>query len=285
VIAYRASKPDLASTVACSETEFLQPALATKPFADIAAALASPPTAPNAETPLIAVIDPRTLGRDSLARALEATGSRFRHHTFACLDEWLQTERIREGTAAILLGIGATDADDPSLEEDLRFLAREFGHIPTIVIGDIEDPSHVLGILAHGARGYIPTSVSLSVAVEAISLAQAGGLFVPASCLMQHRQMPSKPSQSVPSAESLLTERQAAVAEAVAKGKANKIIAFELNLCESTVKVHIRSIMKKLQARNRTEVAFKLHNLVPSRISSVPGWPSSGRPAHLEATR
>jgi hypothetical protein len=51
------------------------------------------------------------------------------------------------------------------------------------------------------------------------------------------------------------------------------------------VKVHIRSIMKKLQARNRTEVAFKLHNLVPSRINSVPGWPSSGRPAHLEATR
>ena|GEM_PF-288482 len=284
MIAYRAFQSDLASTVACSETELPPPALATTSYADVAMAPASPPTAPNADTPLIAVVDPRTLRRDSLARALEATESRFRHHTFACLDEWLQAERIHEDTAAILLGIGATDAVDPSLEADLRFLAREFGHIPTIVIGDIEDPSHVLGILAHGARGYIPTSVSLSVAVEAISLARAGGLFVPASCLMQHhRQMPSKPSQSVPSVESLLTERQAAVAQAVARGKANKIIAFELNLCESTVKVHIRSIMKKLQARNRTEVALKLLNLVPSRTSSAPSWPSSGRPAHLEA--
>ena len=81
------------------------------------------------------------------------------------------------------------------------------------------------------------------------------------------------------------TGRQAAVLKALCRGKANKIIAFELNLCESTVKVHIRSIMKKLQARNRTEVALKLHNLVQSRISSAPSWPSSGRLAHVEATR
>jgi DNA-binding NarL/FixJ family response regulator len=72
----------------------------------------------------------------------------------------------------------------------------------------------------------------------------------------------------------LLTARQAAVAEAVARGKANKIIAHDLNLRESTVKVHIRSIMKKLHARNRTEVAFKLHNLAPRRIAPGTAWPS-----------
>jgi hypothetical protein len=45
------------------------------------------------------------------------------------------------------------------------------------------------------------------------------------------------------------------------EGKANKIIAYELNMCESTVKVHVRNIMKKLKARNRTEVAFKTAEL------------------------
>jgi DNA-binding NarL/FixJ family response regulator len=283
LIAYRAVQHDLISTVDCNETEFLPPGLVTAPCEEVAAVPALPPTASNADTPLIAIIDPRTLGRDSLALALQAAQSRFRNCAFTCLNEWLQAERISESTAVILLGVGATEADDPSLAEDLQFLAREFGHIATIVMGDIEAPAHVLGILAHGARGYIPTSVSLSVAVEAISLASAGGLFVPASCLMQHRQMPSE--QPVPSVESLLTERQAAVAQAVARGKANKIIAYELHLCESTVKVHIRSIMKKLQARNRTEVAFKLHSVVSSRTRSAPGWPSSGRPAHREAPR
>jgi DNA-binding NarL/FixJ family response regulator len=47
-----------------------------------------------------------------------------------------------------------------------------------------------------------------------------------------------------------------AVIEMIRQGKANKTIAYELNMCESTVKVHVRNIMKKLRARNRTQVAF-----------------------------
>ena len=58
-----------------------------------------------------------------------------------------------------------------------------------------------------------------------------------------------------------LTQRQAAVAEALRHGKSNKIIAYELNMCENTVKVHIRSILKKLHATNRTEAAFRLNSV------------------------
>jgi DNA-binding NarL/FixJ family response regulator len=127
-----------------------------------------------------------------------------------------------------------------------------------VVLGEDEDPHHMAEILAQGARGYIPTSVGLSVAIGALHLAMAGGTFVPASALRNSgRERPDAP-QSVHSMLGL-SERQAAVAEAVALGKPNKIIAYEMNLCESTVKVHIRSIMKKMQARNRTEIAFKLH--------------------------
>jgi DNA-binding NarL/FixJ family response regulator len=278
MIAYRAIEPDLAGIVAYDETEFTRGDTEAGHSENSAPTPASPPTAPGIDAPLIAIVDPRTLGRDSLAVALGTMESRFRHHTFAHLDEWLQDEQVHKVTAAILLGIGSTDADDPGLAEDLRFLARDFSHIPVVVMGDIEAPTHVIAILGHGARGYIPTSVNLSIAIEAISLARAGGLFVPASCLKQLQQMPSQPAQAAPAEEPLLTERQAAVAQAVARGKANKIIAYELNLCESTVKVHIRSIMKKLKARNRTEVAFKLHTLAPSQVRSAPGWRSIGTP-------
>jgi DNA-binding NarL/FixJ family response regulator len=51
------------------------------------------------------------------------------------------------------------------------------------------------------------------------------------------------------------------VVEALCRGKANKQIAFELGMCESTVKVHVRHIMRKLKARNRTEVAMMVSNL------------------------
>ena len=69
----------------------------------------------------------------------------------------------------------------------------------------------------------------------------------------------------------MFTMRQAEVVQALRKGKANKIIAYELNLRESTVKVHIRNIMKKLKATNRTEVAYKINDLFPleSNISGA----------------
>ena len=60
----------------------------------------------------------------------------------------------------------------------------------------------------------------------------------------------------------MFTRRQVAVIDALRKGKANKIIAYELNMCESTVKVHVRNIMKKLNAKNRTEVAYLASELM-----------------------
>ena len=96
------------------------------------------------------------------------------------------------------------------------------------------------------------------VVAEAIELARAGGTFVPVSGFLALREAICATVESKPLMPSFLTTRQGAVAEALRKGKANKIIAYELNMCESTVKVHVRNIMKKLQATNRTQVAFKL---------------------------
>jgi DNA-binding NarL/FixJ family response regulator len=55
-------------------------------------------------------------------------------------------------------------------------------------------------------------------------------------------------------------------------GKANKIIAHELGMCEGTVKVHVRNIMRKVGATNRTQAAFKgqrfLNDLGSARMST-----------------
>jgi DNA-binding NarL/FixJ family response regulator len=205
---------------------------------------------------MVAIIDRRALGRETLTQAL-ATDGRFRARAFADIDQW-ELSSDREDTALILLEWGAVSNDQRSLETEVQALISAHPDIPLVVLGEDEDPHHMAEILAQGARGYIPTSVGLSVAIGALCLAMAGGTFVPASALRNSgRERPDAP-QSVHSILGL-SERQAAVAEAVALGKPNKIIAYEMKLCESTVKVHIRSIMKKMQARNRTEIAFKLH--------------------------
>ena len=60
----------------------------------------------------------------------------------------------------------------------------------------------------------------------------------------------------------VFTTRQAAVLSALREGKSNKIIAYDLSMRESTVKVHVRNIMRKLNAHNRTEVAYKINGMV-----------------------
>jgi len=219
---------------------------------------------------LLTVIDSRILQLECLVRALREGGAEFQVQAFAGLREWSTTAGGRE-PAAILFGIGGKRGDAPDVVADLQTLARDFAHVPVIVLGEIEEPSHIIAVLALGARGYIPASVDLDIVVNAIQLARAGGVFVPASSVIrsyqQHRVLESV---AVDGEKSLLTKRQAAVADAIRQGKPNKIIAYELNLSESTVKVHVRDIMKKLKAGNRTEIAYKLSSQTtrPDRCES-----------------
>jgi len=63
------------------------------------------------------------------------------------------------------------------------------------------------------------------------------------------------------SAKGRFTERQLDVIERLRKGESNKIIAYKLSMGECTVKVHVRNIMRKLKARNRTEIAFLTNDM------------------------
>jgi DNA-binding NarL/FixJ family response regulator len=99
------------------------------------------------------------------------------------------------------------------------------------------------------AYGEWKLTMSLKVVSEAIRLVQAGGMYIPASSLLAAQRPNEVRGAESNSRLSGLTNRQLAVLEAVRRGKANKIIAYELNMCESTVKVHLRNIMKKLPLR------------------------------------
>jgi DNA-binding NarL/FixJ family response regulator len=110
------------------------------------------------------------------------------------------------------------------------------------------------------AKGYIPMTMGFEIAIAAVRFVLAGGAYVPAECLLSG--IPSaSPSPQASAASGAVTAREMAVVRAIQQGKPNKIIAYELNLCESTVKVHIRRIMKKLRAKNRTDVAIKATDL------------------------
>jgi DNA-binding NarL/FixJ family response regulator len=89
---------------------------------------------------------------------------------------------------------------------------------------------------------------------------KAGGTFAPLDLLLTPRPDPVREAPSV-SQQSRLTSRQVMVLGHLQQGKANKIIAHELGMSESTVKVHVRNIMRKMGATNRTQAAYKAQNL------------------------
>ena len=209
---------------------------------------------------LVLLLDHRALDRDCLARSLRAGNPDVEIVGAASLDEWFSHESVRSPSAVVLILHSQPVRDDATCEA-IRSICATLPDSPVIVVADTDDLPQMLKALECGARGFIPSSVGIDVASEAIRLARAGGVFLPASGVLAIRDLIESATRESCGLSSLFTPREAEVAEELRRGKANKIIAYELNLCESTVKVHIRNIMKKLGATNRTEVAYKLREL------------------------
>lgn len=219
-------------------------------------ALAAP--LPLRDTATIVIIDPRALNRECLARCLGAASAQ-EVLSFSSVEDWLEASGTVSASVIVLGIIG--DPRDPDARQQLAQLMQPPDHPPVIVMSDAEDPDQIIETLHVGVQGYIPTSMPLDVAIESMRLVRAGGVFAPAGSLIASRRPKDHPRSGRLCPDGMFTARQAAVVEALRRGKANKIIAFELHMSESTVKVHIRNIMKKLRARNRTEVAFMTNTL------------------------
>ena len=130
-----------------------------------------------------------------------------------------------------------------------------------IVLAYNHDAELARTAIRHGAKGYIPVTMGFEITIEAVRFVLAGGTYVPMDCLLARGGLGDAPSEHPP-ISGLVTTRELAVIRAIQKGKSNKVIAYDLNMCESTVKVHVRKIMKKLDAKNRTDVAIKSHSLL-----------------------
>jgi DNA-binding NarL/FixJ family response regulator len=204
------------------------------------------------------IIEQRVLIRDCLVRCLKDSRRNDVIRSFSTVEDWLK--EWPDSLPAPVIILCSAERTEAEVDRDVAVLSQAIADISIIILSDREDASSVLSALDKGARGYISTSMAFDVAVQAIRLVRAGGTFVPARTLIASRDSIEKlRSSSENPPGGLFTGRQLAVVEALRQGKANKVIAYELNICESTVKVHVRNIMKKLRAKNRAEVAFMMN--------------------------
>ncbi len=160
---------------------------------------------------------------------------------------------------AIILRFTQNEMLETKTQASIRRLVKEAAPIPVVVLSDCENIDQMAAVLDCGVNGYIPASIGLRAIGDAIKTAASGGFLMTGQELKKLSQTIAKKTPVDEPCSELLTLRQSAVAEALRQGKPNKVIAFELGMCENTVKVHVRNILKKLEVINRTEAAFKLN--------------------------
>ena len=173
--------------------------------------------------------------------------------TFSSLAE-LNEQRYEASPAVVILSL--IEASREAWAKALKDLSEDVSGHPVVTLASTNDVDLARAAIRHGAKGYIPVTMGFDIAVEAIRFVLVGGTYAPTDYLLATDQAGPSPSKTPPPA-GILTGRELSVVKAIKQGKSNKIIANELNMCESTVKVHVRNVMKKLNAKNRTEVAMK----------------------------
>jgi len=131
------------------------------------------------------------------------------------------------------------------------------GTTAVVVITTFDLDEYVLGALRAGARGFLLKDAGPQLLVQAVHAAAAGDALIAPNVTRRllatfADRAPVAPVQPV----SPLTEREEEVLALVARGRTNAEIAAELFVGLSTVKSHVASLMTKLGARNRVEVAL-----------------------------
>ena len=127
--------------------------------------------------------------------------------------------------------------------EAISAIRAEFPSARIIVLTTYEGDAQALGALKAGAAGYLLKSSVRKDLVDTIRTVHAGQRWIPpgiAAEIAEH------------ATDDALTEREIEILRGVAAGKSNKLIALELRIAENTVKAHMRRILPKLEANDRT---------------------------------
>ncbi len=130
--------------------------------------------------------------------------------------------------------------------------------LAVVIITTFDLDDYVIGALKAGARGFLLKDAGPVLLVQAIHAAAQGDALIAPSVtgrLLSTLANATHRSTAVQSIEPL-TEREEEVLVTVARGRTNAEIASELHISLSTTKTHIASLMNKLGARNRVEIAI-----------------------------
>ncbi|MDF2687667.1 MAG: hypothetical protein K0Q80_632 [Microvirga sp.] len=161
---------------------------------------------------------------------------------------------------------GRSTSDYVQIVKDLK---SQYPHAQIVALTDTMDPQEVAKICKEGLDGLCTTTMDRHAIVKALELVMLGETFIPGSIGMSLLdQLQNGPTSGLGQPVALmpandpailmnkLSEREAQILRCLTQGSSNKLIARELGVAEATVKVHIKAILRKVKAVNRTQAAM-----------------------------
>lgn len=154
------------------------------------------------------------------------------------------------------------DLNMPGLSglDTLQLLVQDLPQCAIIILTVSEEADELGQALRQGARGYLIKNIEAEALTAAVRRAAGGEPVIAdnmtAKLVAQFRAQPLVAPQASASAErEKLTSRERDIVQCLARGESNKEIARNLDVAESTVKIHIQNILKKLNLSSRVQVA------------------------------
>ncbi|MBL4916199.1 response regulator [Szabonella alba] len=195
----------------------------------------------------VLVADDHDLVRETIAAFLLAEGIAD-VETAASLDEAMEKMRLGGFDLALL------DFDMPSMQgfAGLGLALDASCGRPVALMSASISRELAEAVLEAGAIGFVPKKMPSRAMVAAVRLMVRGESFAPIG-LLRSDLAPGAPL-------AMLTRREISVLRGICEGKSNKEIARDLTLQEVTVKLHVKTLSRKLGAKNRTHAAMIARN-------------------------
>ncbi len=139
--------------------------------------------------------------------------------------------------------------------EVLKALKGQDVKTPVVMLTTSTEENDLRDCLKHGAQGYLLKDMDPDELVDALNEVVSGSIVVAQDMTYVLAKVLKNELTDSESSFDVLTNREKEVACQVASGHSNKVIARELGISDGTVKLHVKSILKKLSLSSRVEVA------------------------------
>ena len=216
------------------------------------------------------LIDANKLFREGMKRLFENT-------PFKVMGE---AGSLREGVPAVeaagvrpdLILIDFINGGEDEADQ-LRALRDNHPGIRAVILTTDLCTRRLAGALGAGAHGYLLKDIACESLMQSLKLVMMGEKVFPthlAELLISGRG--EELATEVPARRKGLSQREIQILRCLLNGNSNKMIANHLNITEATVKVHLKSLLRKINASNRTQAAiWALNNGIGDQPAEAPG--------------